>query len=56
MGLPVIESLHSISKIPAIRRQAEILSDRLPDIRVEYIPSGAAAFTSKSVILLFEVY
>tara|TARA_B100000029_G_scaffold508292_1_gene594827 strand:+ start:530 stop:1330 length:801 start_codon:yes stop_codon:yes gene_type:complete len=45
MGLPVIESLHSISEIPAIRRQAEILSERLPDVRVEYIPSGATAFT-----------
>ena len=44
MGLPVIESLHSISEIPAIRRQAEILSERFPDIRVEYIPSGATAF------------
>jgi putative NIF3 family GTP cyclohydrolase 1 type 2 len=46
MGLPVIESLHSISEIPAIRRQAEILSERFPDIRVEYIPSGATAFMS----------
>jgi putative NIF3 family GTP cyclohydrolase 1 type 2 len=44
MGLPVIESLHSISEIPAIRRQAELLSERLPDIRVEYIPSGATAY------------
>ncbi len=46
MGLPVIESLHSISEIPAIRRQAEMLSERLPEVRVEYIPSGATAFTS----------
>ena len=46
MGLPVIESLHSISEIPAIRRQAEMLSERLLDVRVEYIPSGATAFMS----------
>ena len=44
MGLPVIESLHSISEIPAIRRQAEILSESLPDVKVEYMPSGATAF------------
>ena len=47
MGLPVIENLHSISEIPAIRRQAEILSQRFPDVRVEYIPSGATAFVSR---------
>ena len=47
MGLPVIESLHSISEIPAIRRQAEILSESLPNARVEYIPSGATAFMSR---------
>ncbi len=44
MGLPVIESLHSASEIPAIRRQAELLSARLPGVRVEYIPSGASSF------------
>ena len=44
MGLPVIESLHSVSEIPAIRRQAELLCERLPGLRVEYVPSGAAAF------------
>jgi putative NIF3 family GTP cyclohydrolase 1 type 2 len=47
MGLPVIESLHSISEIPAIRRQAEILSERFSDVKVEYIPSGATAFMSR---------
>ena len=47
MGLPVIESLHSISEIPAIRRQAEILSESLLNARVEYIPSGATAFMSR---------
>ncbi len=43
MGLPVIESLHSVSEIPAIRRQAEILAERFPDLRAEYVPSGAAS-------------
>ena len=46
MGLPVIETLHSISEIPAIKRQAALLAERLPDLRVEYIPSGATAFES----------
>ncbi|MDP6778998.1 MAG: Nif3-like dinuclear metal center hexameric protein [Candidatus Latescibacteria bacterium] len=45
MGLPVIESLHSGSEIPAIRRQAEILAGRFPDLPVEYVPSGAASLT-----------
>jgi putative NIF3 family GTP cyclohydrolase 1 type 2 len=44
MGLPVIETLHSVSEIPAIRRQADLLTERLPDLRVEYVPSGATAF------------
>jgi len=44
MGLPVIETLHSISEIPAIKRQAELLASRLPDLRVDYVPSGATAF------------
>lgn len=43
MGLPVIETLHSVSEIPAIRRQAELLAERLPGIPVRYVPSGAAA-------------
>jgi len=46
MGLPVIESLHSVSEIPAICRQAQILSEKFPDLRVMYIPSGAPPFCS----------
>jgi putative NIF3 family GTP cyclohydrolase 1 type 2 len=44
MGMPVIESLHSVSEIPALRRQAELLGERLPGMHVEYVPSGAAAY------------
>jgi putative NIF3 family GTP cyclohydrolase 1 type 2 len=44
MGLPVIESLHSASESPAIRRQAQLLAQRLPDLPVRYVPSGATAF------------
>ena len=44
MGIPVIESLHSVSEIPAIRRQAIVLSERLPDLHVRYVSSGAMAF------------
>ncbi|MCL4506028.1 MAG: Nif3-like dinuclear metal center hexameric protein [Chloroflexi bacterium] len=43
MGLPVVESLHSMSETPAIRRQAQLLAARLPDLPVRFIPSGAAA-------------
>ena len=43
MGLPVIETLHSVSEIPGIRNQAALLAERLPDIPVEYVPSGLAA-------------
>ncbi|HEY3291310.1 MAG TPA: Nif3-like dinuclear metal center hexameric protein [Anaerolineae bacterium] len=43
MGLPVIETLHSISEMPAIHRQAQLLSARLKDVPVGFIPSGAAA-------------
>ena len=46
MGLPVIETLHSVSEIPALRRQAELISGRFPDLRVEYVPSGATAYDS----------
>jgi putative NIF3 family GTP cyclohydrolase 1 type 2 len=45
MGLPVIETLHSVSESPAIRRQAQILSECLPQLPVHYIPSGAAAIS-----------
>lgn len=43
MGLPVIETLHSVSEAPAVRRQAQILAARLPGVPVKFIPSGAAA-------------
>ena len=43
MGLPVIETLHSMSESPAIRRQAQILTERLPDVPVRFISSGAMA-------------
>jgi putative NIF3 family GTP cyclohydrolase 1 type 2 len=43
MGLPVIETLHSISESPAIRRQAAMLSERLPGLPVHFVPSGAPA-------------
>jgi putative NIF3 family GTP cyclohydrolase 1 type 2 len=44
MGLPVIETLHSASEIPGIKRQTKILAERLPDIPVRYVPSGALSF------------
>jgi putative NIF3 family GTP cyclohydrolase 1 type 2 len=44
MGLPVIETLHSVSESPAIRRQAAMLAERLPDLPVRFIPSGALTF------------
>lgn len=44
MGLPVIETLHSASEIPAIKRQATMLSERFPDLPIHYVPSGALAF------------
>lgn len=47
MGLPVIESLHSASEIPAIKRQAAMLSKKLPDLPVHYIPSGAMSFVQQ---------
>lgn len=48
MGLPVIESLHSASEIPAIKRQAAMLSQRFPDLPVHYIPSGAMSFVQRN--------
>jgi putative NIF3 family GTP cyclohydrolase 1 type 2 len=45
MGMPVIESLHSVSEIPGIRNQARVLAARLPGVRVEYVPSGAMSFS-----------
>ena len=44
MGLPVIETLHSVSEIPGIKRQAVLLAERLPDLPVKYVPSGARSF------------
>ena len=45
MGLPVIESLHSMSEIPGIRNQAKLLKERLHPLPVEYVPSGATSFS-----------
>ncbi len=44
MGMPVIETSHSVSENPGIRRQAEILSQKFPSLNVKYIPSGAFNF------------
>lgn len=46
MDLPVIETLHSVSEIPGVKRQAEIMAARLPGVRVEYLPSGALALAA----------
>jgi len=40
LGMPVVETLHSLSEIPAIRRQSEMLSGMFPTLPVEYVPSG----------------
>jgi len=48
MGMPVIESLHSASEIPAIKRQAAMLAKQFPDLPVHYIPSGAMSFMQLS--------
>ena len=48
MGLPVIETPHSVSEIPGIRRQAQVLAASLPEIKVEYVPSGAMSFSCES--------
>ena len=44
MGMPVIESLHSMSEIPGIKSQMKVLAERLSQVRVEYVPSGAMFF------------
>lgn len=44
MGLAVVETLHSVSETPAIRRQAQMLTDRLSGLPVHYIPSGIGGF------------
>ncbi len=47
MGMPVIETLHSVSESPAIRRQAALLAERMPQIPVRYIPSGAPSLMAR---------
>lgn len=47
MGMPVIETLHSVSEIPAIKRQAVMLGERL-SVPVRYVPSGAMGFLTYS--------
>ena len=47
MGVPVIETLHSISETPGVKRQAALLAQRFPDIPVKFIPSGAHTFPSQ---------
>ncbi len=43
-GLGVIETLHSASEIPAIRRQAQLLAERFPNLPVHYVDSGLQGF------------
>ncbi len=45
MGLPVVESLHSVSEMPGIRNQAAAMAKALGGVNVEFIPSGASRFT-----------
>jgi putative NIF3 family GTP cyclohydrolase 1 type 2 len=47
-GLFVIETVHSNSEIPAIKRQAGILQAHFPEISVRYIDSGALGFNFNS--------
>ena len=44
MDMPVIETLHSVSEMPAIRRQAQMLAERLPELKVAFVPSGTIGF------------
>lgn len=46
-GLVVIQTLHSASEAPGIRRQAEVLAAQLPEIPVRYVPSGLLALQAK---------
>jgi putative NIF3 family GTP cyclohydrolase 1 type 2 len=46
-GLVVIQTLHSASEAPGIRRQAEVLAKHLPDLPVQYVPSGLLAFQAQ---------
>ena len=46
-GLAVIQTLHSASENPGIKRQAEVLAGRLPGIPVRYVPSGLLALRTR---------
>ncbi len=46
-GLVVIQTLHSASEAPGIRRQAEVLAAHLPDLPVRYVASGLLAFQAR---------
>jgi putative NIF3 family GTP cyclohydrolase 1 type 2 len=41
LGMGVIETLHSATENPAMRRLAELLQLRFPDVPTRYIESGA---------------
>jgi putative NIF3 family GTP cyclohydrolase 1 type 2 len=41
LGLGVIETLHSATENPALRRLAALLGERFPEVPVRYIESGA---------------
>ena len=44
MGLPVIETLHSVSEIPGIKCQAKLLQEKISEVPTKYIASGALVF------------
>ncbi len=44
IGVATIETLHSFTEEPAIRRQADMITQRFPDLRVEYVVSGIRAW------------
>jgi len=48
-GTPVIVTFHSASEIPALKRQAEMLRERFPGLKVEHVDSGALAFGARSL-------
>ncbi|GEM_PF-658408 len=50
MGLPVIETLHSVSEIPAIKRQADILKRLFPEVPVQYVPSGICSYGNPDLL------
>ena len=41
LGLGVVEALHSATENPALRRLAELLRERFPEVPVRYLESGA---------------